>query len=141
MSIELVVFPDVVVATLAALTDRLPELGYTGVSAVGWIPKPRPARFVRVLRVGGVADGLVVDDALVVVEAWAGSAYESSALAQACRAVVHGMAGQVIDGVTVYTVTESGGLANLPDPESDQSRHTFTVEVSCRGRVPSISSS
>lgn len=129
---ELIVFADAVVVAIAALRERLPEVGYD-VPVEGRVPAPRPARFVRVVRVGGVADGLVIDDALLVVEAWAESDYESARLGQAARAVVRAMPGETIGGVTVYTVGEMSGLANLPDPASQQSRHTFTIEVSCRG--------
>lgn len=133
MSNELIVFSDPVVTTCTAIAARLPELGYTGIPAVGEVPDPRPERFVRVLRAGGARDGLVVDDALLLVEAWAESDYESARLAAAARAVVNAMQGSVIDGVTVYTVTELSGPTNLPDPVSAQSRHTWTVEISCRG--------
>lgn len=135
MTAELIVFPDPVEVVIAGLEARLGDAGYPGVPVSGWIPSPRPSRFVRAMRVGGVAESLVIDGAFVVVEAWAESAKESADLAAAARAVVRAMAGQVVAGTTVYEVEENAGPANLPDPESNQARHTMTFVIGVRGRA------
>lgn len=131
---ELIVFPDPVITVMAGITERIAEVD-TAVPVTGWIPHPRPAEFVRVLRSGGAVDGLVIDDAYVLVEAWAQSPARSAELAGHTRACVLAMAGTVVDGVTVYQVAENAGPVNLPDPESNQSRHTMTFVVSLRGRA------
>lgn len=98
------------------------------------VPNPRPARWVRVRRVGGPRRDLVTDQPLLVVEAWDDDDADARDLLQLTRARVDAIEGQVFDGVTVYGVTEVGGPGSLPDPTSDQPRWTFTVQVALRGR-------
>lgn len=126
---EQIVFPDPVAALVADLS--IP--GYADVPVVGRIPNPRPSRFVRALRIGGPRRDIVADNAMLTIEAWAESDAQSALLAQATRAAVNALAGTVLGGAAVYEVTELSGPANLPDPDSSQSRHTWTVEIAMRG--------
>ena len=128
MTAEAIVFPD---ATLVAITKLRAALTPTPVHAR--IPTTRPAAFVLVQRVGGVRRNLVVDDALLTVEAWAATGAAAHDLAQAARAHLHAMVGDVIAGVAVYRVDEAAGPQWLPDPESLQARYTFTTTVAVRG--------
>lgn len=127
--IEAIYFPDAVTVACSAIGAGLPS----GVSAFGRIPKTRPARFVRVLRLGGTRRDRFVDNATLSIEAWAGTDQSSAELAALARAALNACEGAVIDGATIYTITELSGPANLPDPLSDQSRHTWTVQVAIRG--------
>lgn len=127
--IETIVFPDAVLVACAAIQAGLPS----GVTAYGRIPKTRPARFVRVLRLGGTRRDRFVDNATLSIEAWAGTDQASALLASVARAALNAHEGSVVGGATVYTITELSGPANLPDPLSDQSRHTWTVQVAIRG--------
>jgi hypothetical protein len=133
---ERILFPSAVTAVVTALNAQLPDLGFTGVPARGRIPRnpdgSRPDRFVRVLRTGGPR-GLVVDSAQITVEAWAQHDTDAEDLALACRAIVGAMEATVIGGVTIYDVSEFSGPGLLPDPQTDQSRYTFTTSVQVRG--------
>lgn len=131
---ELVVFPDVVAVVKAAIEARLGEVaGMSGVPVVERVPAERPARFVRLLRTGGFVVDVVIDRAMLTVEAWAPSEQASAALASAVRAVINAMPGGVHGGVAVYRVVEFSGPANSPDPVSRTPRHTWTIEVAVRG--------
>jgi hypothetical protein len=86
-----------------------------------------------VFRTGGPRLNLVVDSAQVTVEAWAADDVAAHDLAQAARAVIGGMEGTSVGGTLVYHVDEFSGPGNLPDPESNQSRYTWTMSVNTRG--------
>lgn len=132
---ELVVFPDVVDVLRTALLARLPEVGQPAPVVVGKVPAqlPHDGRFVRILRTGGVSQDVVIDRAMVTVESWAPTDKASIDLAQAARAVVLATQGAVVSAVTVYSVVEFSGPANVPDPVSRSPRHTQTFEVCTRG--------
>lgn len=138
---EMIVRPDPVAAVLIALNANLATLGQSGVVAYAQVPTTRPAKFVKVTRIGGPVTGLVVDNAMVNLEAWATTDKQSLDLAAAASAIVNAMAGSVVGTTTVYRVTEFSGPANSPDPASSTPRHTWTVEVACRAGTPSLSSS
>jgi hypothetical protein len=131
--VERILFPDALVAVIGALNAQLAAFGYTGVSVRSKVPNPRPARFVRVFDTGGARANLVTHAAQLTVEAWAASDGDAKALAFACWAIVTGLEGTVTGGVTVYGVNDFSGPAFLPDPESDQSRYTWTTSVNVRG--------
>lgn len=129
---ETIVFPDVTAAMTTLLRSRLAALG-SSVPVGTRVPNPRPAAFVLVRRVGGATRNLVVDEATLVVEAWAANESASHDLAQLARAVVHSALGTTTTAGTIYRTDEFAGPASLPDPDSDQARHTFTVSVAARG--------
>lgn len=97
------------------------------------VPNPRPVTFVIVRRVGGTRAGLVADEALITVEAWADTDPAAHDLAQIARARLGALEGTVAGGVTIYRVGESSGPQDLPDPDSNQSRYTQTFTVTVRG--------
>jgi hypothetical protein len=124
---EPVEFPDAERIVIDYLAARV------GVPVSLTVPNPRPASFVTVQRVGGPRLNLVADDATLAVEAWAASPTAAKAVLGVARAHVLAMGRQVVDGVPVYRVTEVGGPAYLPDPDSAQARYTLTVQVALRG--------
>lgn len=128
----LVVFPD----AAAVVVDHLrAQFAARDVAAtVGTrIPNPRPARHVRVRRIGGPRRNIVADGPHVSVEAWGPTDEEAADLAQLCRGLIHAMHGTTIAGVAVYGVSELAGPAELPDPTSDQPRYVQTFEITLRG--------
>jgi hypothetical protein len=133
MTTEVVVFPDAITVVATYLRAQLPSHGYTGIHVGSRVPDPRPARFVRVDRVGGAKPNLVTDAATLVVEAWAADEPAAHTLAQVCRGLVHAMEGTTQSGVPIYRVNEFAGPATLPDPTSDQARATQTLQVHLRG--------
>jgi len=129
---EVIVFPDVAAAVIAGLEAELAARSNT-TPVRSRVPDPRPATFVRVRRIGGPRRNLVVDDATVVVEAWAADEASGHDLAQLCRGIVHSFAGSTIADTTIYRVDEIAGPGLLPDPVSEQTRWTFTLQISARG--------
>lgn len=125
-----ILFPDVAAEVGAWLREQL------NVDTDTRVPNPRPDEWLMVRRVGGPRRDLVIDDATLAIEAWSVSDANSHDLAQLARAYLIAMVGETVgDSLFVYRVDELSGVANLPDPESTQSRHTFTVAVTVRGVV------
>jgi hypothetical protein len=98
------------------------------------VPKPRPASFVIVQRLGGTQEpSFVTEAATLTLEAWGRNDAEAHDLAQMARYWAHNLSGTRVGGVQVYRVQEFAGPARLPDPESDQSRYVLTLSISWRG--------
>lgn len=128
-----VVMPDAVAVVTGYLRAALAVAGEP-VPVVSRVPSPRPARFVRVERVGGMRQTVVSDRPRLDIHAWAETEAAAADLAELVRALVHAIPG-VRGGVPVYTVREVGGPQWLPDPESGCPRYAFAVEIHMRGRV------
>lgn len=129
---EVIAFPDVEDALVTYLTAELAARGDTASVHVR-VPTTRPDRFVRVPRLGGQQASLVVDNPTIAVECWAKTDAQAAGLARLTRALIRALRGQTTAGVTFYDVTEFAGPANLPDPDSNQSRYVFTVALQTRG--------
>lgn len=125
--------PDVVIMPDAerVVVDHLNGILTEPVSTT--VPNPRPPVFLVVRRVGGPRLNLVADNAMLTVEAWAPGQTAAKALLALARGHIHAMRGMVVGGVPVYGITETGGPAFLPDPDSTQPRYTMTLQVSMRG--------
>jgi len=121
--IPAIVFPDASELVIDALSDVL------GVGVSGSVPKPRPTTFVTVIRTGGVKANSVTDGAQLTIDSWSDTAPAAMSLAQNVRSVMSDLAGQRLDGVQCYTVTELSGPVVLPDPlsNSPRVRQSFTV--------------
>lgn len=130
--VEVVVFPDVTLIAIDYLRTEFTSRGETA-ELHREIPNPRPAKFVRVLRVGGTRSNLVTDGATVTIECWAATYADAQDLAQLCRGLLHAMTGTVQHGAAVYHVEEFSGPADLPDPDSNQARATQTMQIQVRG--------
>lgn len=131
MTQQAIVFPSAVKTTVDYLRDELAQLGNTN-PVVHSIPATRPARFVRVLRTGGVRHTLVTDGAQLTIECWADRADHAETDAQTVRALINVMPYRATDTI-VYLVEELSGPADLPDPLSNQARQTWSVIVHLRG--------
>ncbi|MFF9088652.1 hypothetical protein ACF1BE_19910 [Streptomyces sp. NPDC014991] len=123
-------FPDAVALVRAYLRDALVARG-ADVPVGTRVPSPRPARFVRLERVGGTRLDLVTDRPRLDVHCWGDSEESAADLAALVRALLFAMPGW--RGAVAYDVVEVGGPNTLPDPESQQPRVAFAVEVSLRG--------
>lgn len=128
---ERIVFADVVELVLGLIESAIP-----GVALGTLVPNPRPATFVVARRSGGERTSLVVDTAVVTLEAWASTPAAAADLAEQCRSVIHAAEGTVVDDVPVYRVDDVGAPSDLPDPLSDQPRYQFSVLVATRGSSP-----
>lgn len=103
--------------------------GFTTLKAYGRVPKPRPAEFVLVTRVGGTSS-LVSDVPTLAVEAWAATAVRAARIAAVTNGLFHAI--DRVNGTQFYEPQEFAGPANLPDPESGQERYTQTLSVGVR---------
>jgi len=122
-----VVFVDAVQHLRAYLLTVFPDVQF-----VSKIPNPRPDEFVLIRRVGGPTRNLVTDEPTLAVEAWSTDKTQSQTLLQRVRAAIHEAPHKALTP-PVYLVTEFAGIADLADPESTHSRHTFAVAVAMRG--------
>ncbi|MFF2543994.1 hypothetical protein ACFVUY_15665 [Kitasatospora sp. NPDC058063] len=133
MSRPLILMPDAVAVVIGYLRQALAEVGRP-VPVVSRIPSPRPAEFVRVERVGGTRATVVSDRPRLDIHAWAATESAAHDLAALVRAVLSFIPG-VRDEVTVYRITEVGGLMWLPDDQSGSPRYALAVEIHMRGRM------
>lgn len=119
--------PDTTAAVITALRPGV------AVPCVSKVPHPRPPTFVTVQRTGGVSRTRVSDSAQLTFECWDATDEAAQDLAQHVRQLAHELAdGTARAGVVIYRVDEFAGPAYLPDPESYQSRYTFTLLVHAR---------
>ena len=130
-----VTFPDVIEFLVGHLPAEITTIdpSFVDVQVASQVPNPRPEQWVRVQRAGGTMRNRVVDEPLVIVEAWAPSDPRAYALAAAARAVIHELSRQVTAAGHIGDVVEVGGLTNLPDPDSRNPRVTFTVQFPITG--------
>lgn len=124
---DVVLFPDAAAAVCTHLHETL------GVTTGTKVPNPRPAEFYRVQRVGGVSREMVMDDATIVVEAWAPTDEEADDLAQLARAHLLSIENTFVDDALLYRVVDVAAPALLPDPISGSPRSTATYQVTARG--------
>jgi len=99
------------------------------------VPHPRPARLVRVRRVGGVAEPPVREQARFDVLAWAPDEPEAMRLALRAREAIWALPGQMLDGVAVYRAEETLGPRADDDPETGTPRVWATYAVTLRAPV------
>lgn len=124
-----VVMPDVEAVVVAALDPVL-----DGTVSVE-VPNPRPDQLTRVMRTGGVRQGVVTDRAQVTVECWRPTTVAAAAAAQTARAYLHALQGTRHAGVWISRVVDVSGPQYLPDPLTDTPRYSLTVLVDVRGTV------
>lgn len=110
---ELVTFPDVEALCVSALNGFL-----TDCKASTKVPNPRPAKLVRVTRVGGSKRNVALDAPIVLFECWSTDEISAQALGAKVRAFVSAM--------DEYEY-EASGLINFPDPETSNPRYQFTA--------------
>ncbi len=133
MNRPVVLMPDAVAVVTGYLRQALAGVGRP-VPVVSRIPATRPAEFVRVERVGGTRATVVSDRPRLDIHCWAASESGAHDLAALVRALLESIPG-VRDEVTVYRITEVGGLMWLPDDQTSSPRYALAVEIHMRGRV------
>ena len=86
------------------------------------------ARFVKIVRVGGVARSMFTDEPTIAFECYDTYADDAMALTQRVRAIVSNARGrQLVDGIVCKGYTEFSGPANLPDPNHESTRYSWTA--------------
>lgn len=132
MSAPPVMMPDAVAVVAGYLRARLSDQGLS-VPVGSRVPSPRPARFVRVERIGGPADSPVTDRPRLDVQCWGGDESDAHDLMQVCRALLGAARGAY--GATTLARPAAGGPQWLPDTASGQARYAFTFDVTLRGEA------
>lgn len=130
---EVIAFPDAVKVGLAGIRPQLAARGEM-CPVVSRVPKARPARFVRLERVGGTRRATVTDQAWLDVHCWAEDDDAAMALALLVRALFGGLRG-VRGGAVVHDTGEVGGPHPMTDPASGRPYVAFTVWLDLRGRA------
>lgn len=110
----------------------------TGVTCVTKVPRDRPKRFIRTVRVGGFRRDVVTDVARIVFECWNTSSTAAERDAQMVRDLFYRARGTTFraegQSYKVHGVDEVAAPADNPDPDTTASRYTLTLEIHLRGR-------
>jgi hypothetical protein len=122
--------PDAVAVVTGYLRAQLTARGDT-VPVASRVPSPRPARFVRVERIGGPQESPVTDRPRLDVHCWGPDEAAAHDLMQVCRALLGAARGSY--GETTLARPATGGPQWLPDPVSGQARYAFTFDITLRG--------
>lgn len=126
---ELIVFDDAEALTIQHLLTVVSDAHISSDA-----PAPLPARLVTIQRVGGTKQNLVTDGPLLIIQTWSKDKGDAYDLCKLVRAHIDAMPGNSVAGTWVYKVTEVGGVAYFPDPDSrDYARYQFTVQLRLRG--------
>ena len=129
---------DTFFANAINLLNAFTEAG-TGVLTVTKIPTSRPKRFIRTVRTGGFRRDAITDVARITFECWGESSTAAERDTQLVRDLYFRSPGTVLPTsggrVKIHRVEEVAGPADSPDPDSNSSRYTLTLEVHLRGRM------
>lgn len=121
---EAITFPDIEAALVTHLST---ELGTDAATVSTRVPSPRPARFVKVTRTGGLRASVGHELAQVTLDCWDSSGGPAAAnLARLVRGHVstfHGF------------VREFAAPSFTPDPQTDTPRYRMTVQIMQKSEV------
>lgn len=130
------IFPDSVRLTAKWVNEGFIDSGRVERAHVT-VPKVRPARWVKLSRMGGVRmPNGVYDKAIVAVEAWAPTDGEASDLCQWARARIEDLSYRKVDGFQCARVDELAGPQAFPDRDTQIPRYLYTTQVPFRGKAP-----
>ncbi|UXE04749.1 tail terminator [Arthrobacter phage Shambre1] len=128
MAGQVLEFPDAVEAWVGYLAPRLDP-------PVGGERRDADA-FVRVLRTGGVRQTKITDNAQVTFECYARYDDDAARLASHARSHVLAAAGSRLSPAAFCkSITEVSGPAEMPDPDTELSRYSFTVLTALKATV------
>ncbi|WP_193510481.1 hypothetical protein [Cryobacterium sp. BB736] len=133
MMVEVIDFPDAEEVAKEFLRAEYTARSVDSPNAVGTkLPKNHTTDdlFTRVSRVGGESRDLVTDSPRLLVECFGPSTVAASDRAKITRALMLASA-RLTKKVT--RATEGGGVAFLPDPDTNQPRYQFVVQLDLRG--------
>lgn len=94
------------------------------------VRNPRPPMFGRIMRIGGNAETLVTEYALLTLEGWADDEQRAVWLLNRMRGILRAQ-----DGVLFGYDESPGSVSNLPDPTTGQTRYTTTIGIRARAVV------
>jgi hypothetical protein len=127
-----VLYPDaeqVVIDYLRTQLGQRSEPFLSGLILGNFVPSPRPDRFLKVRRSGGISTAPTVSKPRIDIEAWAITWADAQDIAALSHALIYTMQNRT----PVRSVTEFLGLTPIQDPLSNQPRYLFTLELAMRG--------
>lgn len=132
MTAPAVVFPDAAALASNWLKAGLDDRNITAVVGLR-DPRPRPQRFITVVRTGGPIESPVTEAAQLTFNCWGPDDTAANQLAQTARAILYSLVGVNNNGVMLYRIAEVQGPQYLPSPDTVQPRYIFTLRLSLRG--------
>lgn len=137
MSVEVVVFPDLVKALIPYVSTKLVGLGQTGATVSNRVPSPRPAKLVRLAVVGGSRINVAQQSVRLLGECWAESEGPAERLAQLTSAIIEAATRSpepVAPGVWIGANPEDFSVpVNYPDPLASVPRFQFYCSLVLTG--------
>lgn len=121
---EILVSPDAEAASVAWLRAGL---GSLAAKVATKVPSTMPETMVRVILTGSDRLGVAADYAQLTVDCWAVDDPSASNLARRAQGLMLSAAGLFAGSVFVRRADSVGGVQNLPDPDTNRPRYTFTV--------------
>ncbi|MBF6459804.1 hypothetical protein IU433_12230 [Nocardia puris] len=122
-----IVFPAIEIPLIDHLAAGYAAHGID-LPVVGEVPAQRPARFVRVGRIGGPLANLGTDNPRIAVEYWAELGTAAAELAAIGRALVGAVGGTAVGEMWVDRVVDRG-LSYLPDEATRTPRYVSYHEL------------
>lgn len=96
----------------------------------GTVPRVLPAKFIRIVRIGGPRQFPVMDTPTLSIEAWDATETAAHDLVQKARRLLWSLQGGIVNGIAVYRIEEFAGPGYLPDPDHEgRPRFVFTASV------------
>ncbi|MHA7145443.1 hypothetical protein ACX80U_12070 [Arthrobacter sp. TmT3-37] len=109
----------------ARLTAKLGRRVHIGTK----VPNPRKTEFIRLVLTGGSRKNVITESPTIAIEVWAIDSTEALRIAKLASAIIHSLAGELIDGVQVGEVGAFGLPQDLPDEDSTHARFTATYSI------------
>lgn len=123
--VEVIVAPDAEGRAVAFLKAQFLAAG--DAAKVGTkFPVGGSQRFVRVVRAGGLTKSIAYDSPRLVFECYGSSSVTAERLCALTRGFILAWA-RLSDDVT--RVQDAGDMAYVPDPDTNQDRYQFAVQV------------
>lgn len=125
MSVEVVVAPDVEGMAVSFLRGRFAARSMSDADARTKFPASPKRLFVRVSRTGGGMANVAYDRPSVLFECYGDTEPNTERFAALVRGLVNAWAGLSDD----VTRSVAGGVANLPDPDTNKPRYQFVAQI------------
>lgn len=122
-------------AVLVSYLRTNPFIAAAGVATQ--LPNPRPAKFVRVQRIGGDEKNMIQERPFILVECWGSTQTEAWTLAAACWEALRGREPLEHNGFELLERRVSSPV-NYPDPSTTSPRYQFQLQttVNLKGMAP-----
>lgn len=127
---EVIVAPDVEGMAVSFLRDQFSSRGMPDADARTKYPQTPKRLFVRVSRVGGGMQNLAFDRPSLLFECYGDTEPNAERFAALVRGLILAWP-RLSDSIT--KVSDGGGVASLPDPDTNRPRYQFAVQATLKG--------